>query len=79
MVTQSILAFCVTLAIAAPLSQREPKGTRKNSCSTGGVTCLFGSAPGCSVTCMNPLVATCISARCVEGFPVPAQCYCAPC
>ncbi len=79
MVTQSILAICVTLAAVAPSSQREPKGIRKNSCTATGLACLFGSAPGCSVTCTNPRIATCVAARCEDGFPVPARCYCAPC
>ena len=74
----------VLAAFLAPPSLGDGPGPRRppprtNSCSKPSVQCPMGNAPGCSITCVDPYIATCTPAGCLLGFPIPAQCFCSDC
>lgn len=78
MLVQSVLTVIAALVFTLPIQRggntRDP--IRTNSCSAPGASCLFGEAPGCSVTCPEPLIAHCKYAYCCYGFPHSAVCKC---
>lgn len=81
MIAQSMLIALATLAVLPVQSgrgAREPGG-QTSMCSVSGATCLFGTVPGCSVTCGEPFTASCKPAYCFFGFPEPAECWCSNC
>lgn len=81
MLMQSVLGVLGVLLVAVPIQRGAGTGcplSRTSSCSASGVECLFGSVPGCSVTCRNPSEAYCRKATCHFGFPKGPVCECLP-
>jgi len=77
-------SMLVLAALLAPASLGEGPGPRRppprtSSCSKPSVQCPMGTAPGCSITCIDPFQARCTPAGCLLGFPLPAQCFCSDC
>ena len=79
MLVQSALIVLATLAVTLPIQTGRGVGDPRawtTSCSASGATCLFASAPGCKVTCVDPRHAACQGACCRFGFPMAAVCEC---
>jgi hypothetical protein len=76
-----LLAVSGVAALASPPDGPGPRRPfpRFDACSRNAVACLYGVAPGCSVSCLEPLIAQCTPAGCLLGFPIPAQCRCVDC
>ena len=75
------LALAMTLLSMLIEAQRQRPNTRPeepkeaNACSANGISCLFGSAAGCSASCTSGRP-VCIGARCFLGFPIASECTC---
>lgn len=72
---------CASLTLHAQRGGRGgPPGFREGVdcyCKAGGAECLFGTAEGCEIWCVEALC-SCRGATCPFGFPKAAKCRCKP-